>query len=58
MALLPSTGPAFVMPSLRPTDPKRPTEHSDTQKVGRTPQNTMRSRNYAASSLPDGYETP
>jgi hypothetical protein len=58
--LLPSTGAAVDIPAARPIDPKRPAEHTlaATQKVGRTPENPMRSRNHAASSLPDGYETP
>ena len=59
-ALLPSTDPAFDIPTLRPSDPKRSAKDTleAPQKVGRTPENPMRSRNHAASSLPDGYETP
>lgn len=57
--LLPSTGPVFDIATPGPSDTKRPAEHTcaATQKVGRTPENPMRSGNYVAPSLPDGYET-
>jgi len=59
-AFLPSTGSAFHIPATRPIDSKRPAEHTlaATHNVGCTPKDTMRSRNPAAPSLPDGYETP
>ena len=42
--------PALALPALRPIDSARPAEHTlaATQKVGRTPKNTIRSRNHAA----------
>lgn len=57
---LPTTGPPFHIPASCPIDSKRPTEHAlaTTTKFGPIPKDTMRSRNHAASSLLDDYETP
>lgn len=59
-ALLPVTGAVCDIAGSRPIDHKRPAEQTlaATQKVGCTSENPMPPRNHAASSLPNGYETP